>query len=199
MPENGHDCSKCLKKDNCGWVNQPLDADCGDYDPLMKPCENCQCAILLDCEGYVDDPDKGVLCLDCAEWFYAGQNASERPWVAEPEEAGDGWGIAICSPESEAIVATIHPSDHPADARAWTDAAFIIQAVNSHENLVKALEHALAMMESHIDRYGDPAKLFDLESYREVLNKAKAEAWNNCLRNAPQRILKLLGLVDKEE
>jgi hypothetical protein len=199
MPETGHKCSYCRKKDNCGWFNQPLDANCGDYDPDMKPCENCSAAILLDREGFVEDPDKGILCLDCAEWFYCnGQQPSRTPWVAEPEADSEDWGIAICSPESEAIVATIHPSDHPADARDWVDAAFIIQAVNSHDNLVKALEHAVAMMETHIDRYGDPAKLFDLESYRETLRKAETQAWENCLQNAPQRILKLLGLADKK-
>jgi hypothetical protein len=198
MPETGRKCSYCRKKDNCGWFNQPLDANCGDYDPDMKPCENCSVAILLDREGFVEDPDKGILCLDCVGWFYTGQKPSETPWVAEPEEASDGWGIAICSPGEGAIVATIHPADHPADARDWTDAAQIIQAVNSHENLVKALEHAVAMMKTHIDRYGDPAKLFDLEFYWEVLDKAKAQAWENCLQNAPQRILKLLGLADSK-
>jgi hypothetical protein len=54
------------------------------------------------------------------------------------------------------------------------------------------------MMETHIDRYGDPAKLFDLESYQAVLTEAKAQAWENCLQNAPQRILKLLGLADQK-
>lgn len=162
----------------------------------FKPCANCTVLFAQEHEGFVDDPEKGILCLDCAEWFYCkGQKRSETPWVAEPEAESEDWGIAICSPESEAIVATIHPSDHPADARDLVDAAFIIQAVNSHENLVKALEHAVAMMETHIDRYGDPAKLFDLESYRKTLRKAETQAWENCLQNAPQRILKLLGLA----
>lgn len=164
----------------------------------IKPCANCTVLIALEHEGYVDDPEKGLLCLDCAEWFYKGPRHSETPWVAEPEEASDGWGIAICAPNSDAIVATIHPCDHPADARDWSEAALIIQATNSYENLVRALEHAVAMMESHIDRYGDPAKLFDLESYRETLRKAENEAWENCLKYAPQRILKLLGLEDKK-
>ena len=164
----------------------------------IKPCANCTVLIALEHEGYMDDPEKGLLCLDCAEWFYKRKKHSETPWVAEPEEASDGWGIAICSPKSDAIVATIHPCDHPADARDWTEAALIIQAANSYENLVKALEHAVAMMETHIDRYGDPAKLFDLESYRAALNEAQAQAWENCLRNAPPRVLKLLGLGNKK-
>lgn len=163
----------------------------------IKPCTNCTGLIALEHEGHVRDPEKGLLCLDCALWFNKGQKPSQTPWVAEPEEASDGWGIAICSPKSDAIVATIHPCDHPADARDWTEAALIIQAANSYENLAKALEHAVAMMETHIDRYGDPAKLFDLEHYRTVLHEAESQAWENCLKNAPQRILKLLGLAEK--
>ncbi|MEW6657407.1 MAG: hypothetical protein AB1424_01975 [Thermodesulfobacteriota bacterium] len=96
-------------------------------------------------------------------------------------------------------MAVIPPEDLPADARDWTEAAFIIKAVNSHEDLVKALEHAVAMMEASIDRYGEPARLFDLDHYRAVLRGAEAQAWENCLMNAPQRILKLLGLANKED
>lgn len=145
------------------------------------------------------DPEKGLLCLDCALWFNNGQKSSKTPWVAEPEEASEGRRIAICSPSGDAIVAVIPPEDLPADARDWTEAAALIRAVNSHEDLVTALEHAVAMMETHIDRYGDPAMLFDLESYRAVLRGAESQAWENCLRNAPPRILKLLGLANKED
>lgn len=166
-----------------------------------EPCANCGCLIDLKRDGFGHDPVKGLLCVDCWEWNNNPVKHTSTPWVAEPEEASDHRGIAICAPFNGdhfpgAIVATITPADdRTADARDWSDAAFIIQAVNSYEDLVKALEHAVAMMETHIDRYGDPAKLFDLESYRAVLSEARDQAWKNCLQNAPQRILKLLGLA----
>ena len=165
----------------------------------IKPCASCTIAIDLEQEGHMLDPEKGLLCLDCALWFNNGQKSSKTPWVAEPEEASEGRRIAICSPSGDAIVAVIPPEDLPADARDWTEAAALIRAVNSHEDLVKALEHAVAMIETHIDRYGDPAMLFDLESYRAVLRGAEDQAWENCLMNAPQSILKLLGLANKED
>jgi hypothetical protein len=163
----------------------------------IKPCANCAILIELEQEGHMLAPEKGLLCLDCALWFNNGQKPSKTPWVAEPEEASDGRRIAICSPAGDAIVAVIPPEDLPADARDWTEAAFLIKAANSHEDLVKALEHALAMMEASIDRYSDPARLFDLDHYRAVLSEAEAQSWENCLMNAPPRILKLLGLADK--
>ena len=165
----------------------------------IQPCANCTIAIDLEQDGHMLDPKKGLLCLDCALWFNNGQKPSKTPWGAEPEEASDGRRIAICSPTGDAIVAGIPPEDLPADARDWTEAAFLIKAANSHDDLVKALEHAVAMMEASIDRYGDPARLFDLDHYRAVLYGAEAQSWENCLVNAPQRILKLLGLADKAD
>lgn len=40
------------------------------------------------------------------------------------------------------------------------------------ELLIHALEHAIAMMETSIDRYGDPALLFDIDYYRKVVFKS---------------------------
>lgn len=59
--------------------------------------------------------------------------ATEGPYQAEPEEATEGRGIAICAPGSRAIIAVIDPEEK-ADEEDWANARLL---AGSWELLVK--------------------------------------------------------------
>jgi hypothetical protein len=50
--------------------------------------------------------------------------ATEGPYVAEPEEATEGRGIAICAPKTGAIIAVIDPEEK-ADEEDWANARLL--------------------------------------------------------------------------
>lgn len=92
------------------------------------------------------------------------------PWVAEPEQASDGRGIAICAPHNGWIVATITPEDgRPADVIDEANAALISAA----PDLLAALEAMLvsvyrnAPMLSHTMEY---------DAARAAIAKARGQA-----------------------
>jgi hypothetical protein len=67
------------------------------------------------------------------------------PWVAEPEEASEHRGIAICAPANGWIVATITPEDdRQADEIDWANARLIAES----PNLAGVLEAAHACFNS---------------------------------------------------
>ena len=88
------------------------------------------------------------------------------PWIAEPEEASDHRGIAICAPANGWIVATITPEeDQQADEIDWANARLIAAA----PDLLVACERALEKL-SLIG--GLPATVRVLQ---EAISKAKGE------------------------
>jgi hypothetical protein len=50
--------------------------------------------------------------------------ATEGPYQAEPEEATEGRGIAICAPKTGAVIAVIDPEDK-ADGEDWANARLL--------------------------------------------------------------------------
>jgi hypothetical protein len=146
----------------------------------MEPCAKCGAPINLKRDGFARDPEKGLLCPVC--WEPQKPDHTPLPWVAEPEEASEGRGIAICSPTGDAIVATITPEDdRPADAIDWANARLIIRAANNHENLVAAyaqVEKASLDALHALNNAGlpCPASLgLALEKLRQIVGKARQE------------------------
>lgn len=149
-----------------------------------KPCANCQVQVDLEHEGHVLDPEKGLLCVDCGIWFYSQVKAgkhSPTPWVAEPEEAIERRGIAICSPSGDAIVAVIAGDDRRADEIDWANARLIVQAVNSHDDLVAAYAQVDKAFLDALHALNDaglpcPASLgLAMDRLRQITAKAKGD------------------------
>jgi hypothetical protein len=146
----------------------------------MEPCAKCGAPINLKRDGFARDPEKGLLCLDCC-WEPQQSEHTPLPWVAEPEEASAGRGIAICAP-GHGIVATITP-DHEGyvDAVDWANAWLIVRAVNNHENLVAAYDQVEKAFLDALDALNDaglpcPASLeLALEKLRQVIAHARQE------------------------
>ena len=108
----------------------------------IESCAKCGAPINRKRDPFLMDPEKGLLCALCVE---PQVQHTPTPWQAEPEEASEGRGIVICSAAGDAIVATITPEDdHQADAVDWANAGLIVQAVNSHADLVAALKAIVA-------------------------------------------------------
>lgn len=103
------------------------------------------------------------------------------PWVAEPEEATEHRGIAICSPSGDAIVAVIAGDDRQADEIDWANAHLIVQGVNNHEDLVTAYEQVETAFLDALHTLNDaglpcPVSLgLAMENLRQVVANAKKE------------------------
>ncbi|MBM4286471.1 MAG: hypothetical protein FJ128_14685 [Deltaproteobacteria bacterium] len=89
------------------------------------------------------------------------------PWVAEPEEASEHRGIAICAPANGWIVATITPEDdRQADEIDWANARLIAAA----PDLLAALREYQKANRLHHD---EEARLYELAEV--AIAKAEGE------------------------
>lgn len=96
-------------------------------------------------------------------------NFTPGPWIAEPEEASEGRGIAICA--ADAIVATILPEDGQADAEDWANANLLAAAPTMRGKLVDTvawLDREIKGEKNYVKNYMGGRKTFQLEKMEEL-------------------------------